>query len=252
MSGPAAVTCIIPVYNAERYLGETLDSVFAQTYRPIEVIVVDDGSTDGSADIIAAHGGRITTLRQANAGAAAARNRGIAAAESDFIALGDADDLWHPERLSRQMSCFAERPELDMCIPHIEPFWTPDLPAHKDTYRDPRIGVVTHASVTMAVVARRALFDRIGAFDTSLRTSDDQDWYLRAIEGGATIEILPEVLLYYRLHDSNMSRLEATQCALELAEIVKRSLDRRRPQTGGRANLIDIPGTRDSEKRRRY
>ena len=235
------VSCIIPVYNAERYLDATLDSVMAQTYRPFEVIVVDDGSTDGTADILAARGDRIQTLRQANAGAAAARNRGIEAAQSQFIALGDGDDLWHPERLSRQMARFAERPEIDMCFPHVESFWSPDLADLELAHDDPRAGVITPASVTMAMVTRRALFGRIGVFDTGFRISDDQDWYLRAVEGGAVIEVLPDILLRRRLHLSNITRREAARCALELAEIVKRSLDRRRRASGGQPRLLDMP-----------
>jgi glycosyltransferase involved in cell wall biosynthesis len=238
---PELVSCVIPVYNAERYLGETLDSVLAQTYRPFEVIVVDDGSTDSTPDIVAAHADRIRCLRQANAGAAAARNRGIEAAQSEFIALGDGDDLWHPARLDRQMARFAERPELDMCFPHVESFWSPDLSDLEDNYNDPRAGTILPAAVTMAMVARRALFEQIGDFDTAYRISDDQDWYLRVVEGGAVIEVLPDVLLKRRLYVSNITRLEAARCGLELAEIVKRSLDRRRRESGGRPRLLDMP-----------
>jgi len=235
------VSCIIPVYNGERYLGETLDSVFAQSYRPFEIIVVDDGSTDGTADILTAHGERIQTLRQANAGPSAARNWGLEAARGDFIALGDGDDLWHPERLTRQMARFAERPELDMCVPHIESFWTPDLAGQKDAFADPRIGRIAPATVTVAMVARRALFDRVGGFDTSLRTSEDIDWWMRAHECGATVEIMQDILLFYRLHATNMTRLESRQCIEDLLESFKRSMDRRRPEGGGRPRPLTPP-----------
>jgi glycosyltransferase involved in cell wall biosynthesis len=236
---PALVSCIVPVYNRERYLGETLDSIFAQTYRPIEVIVVDDGSTDRTADVIASYGDRIVALRQSNAGPSAARNCGLEAARGDFIALGDSDDLWHPERLSRQMARFAERPELEMCLPHIECFWTPDLAEEKDAYADPRVGRIAPSTATSALVARRAVFDRVGGFDTSLRTAEDIDWWIRALESGAIGELLPDVLLFYRLHATNMTRLEAGQCIDDLVESVKRSIDRRRPERGGRPRSLD-------------
>jgi glycosyltransferase involved in cell wall biosynthesis len=98
------ISCIVPVYNGERYLGETLDSIFAQTYQPLEIIVVDDGSTDGTATVAASYGQRVRYLCQTNQGKAAARNRGFGAAQSEFIAFIDADDLWHPEKLTRQIT----------------------------------------------------------------------------------------------------------------------------------------------------
>jgi len=243
---PALVSCIIPVHNGERYLDETLDSVIAQSYRPIEVIVVDDGSTDRSAEIVAARGDRLTLLCQANAGVASARNRGLEAVKSEFVAFGDHDDIWHPERLSRQMPCFTDRPDLDMCIAHIKSFWTPDLADQRDDYSDPLVDVVAPATVTTGMVVRRAVFDRIGVFDSAFRVADHQDWYLRAIDGGAVIELLPDVLQYRRLHATNMTRTEAPRYAVELAEIVKRSLDRRRRQGSGRVRPLDLPVVADS------
>src|SRR2546426_10667200 len=93
------ISCIVPVFNGERYLHETLNSILAQTYRPLEIIVADDGSTDGTRTIVASYGQQVRYLWQLNAGPAAARNLGLTAAKGEFIAFLDADDLWHPEKL---------------------------------------------------------------------------------------------------------------------------------------------------------
>jgi glycosyltransferase involved in cell wall biosynthesis len=98
------ISCIVPVFNGERYLGEALDSILAQTYRPLEVVVVDDGSAEGAAAVVARYRDQIRPLFQPNAGQAAARNLGLSVARGEFVAFLDADDLWHPEKLARQMA----------------------------------------------------------------------------------------------------------------------------------------------------
>src|SRR5688572_23408840 len=105
MQGPL-ITCIIAVYNGERYLGEALDSILGQTYQPLRVVVADDGSTDKTAEVAAHYGARIIYLHQSNQGYAASKNLGLNAAQGDFVAFLDADDLWHPEKLERQMARF--------------------------------------------------------------------------------------------------------------------------------------------------
>ena len=115
-------SCIVPTFNSGRYIAETLDGILAQTYRPIEVIVVDDGSTDGTADIVARYGDRVRYAWQQNAGPATARNTGLTLAQSDMIAFCDSDDLWHTEKLARQMAHFAAHPETDLCVTYIQNF----------------------------------------------------------------------------------------------------------------------------------
>ena len=205
--GPAPlVSCIVPAFNSERYLSKTLDSILAQTWRPIEVIVVDDGSTDGTADVIAHYGSQVSNIRQANAGPSAARNRGIDAATGEFVAFLDSDDLWHPEKLTLQMARFDARPELEMCLAHLENFWgeapgdgTPAPAGH------PLVGpIAAYSPVTF--LGRRALFDKIGGFDNRLRQSEDTDWFLRAAEQKVVSEMLPDVVTFRRFHDDNVTR----------------------------------------------
>ncbi len=221
------VSCIVPVFNGERYLAEALDSILAQTWRPLEVIVVDDGSTDGTAHIVAGYGERISYLRQANAGPAAARNRGLDAAAGAYVAFLDADDLWHKEKLARQMARFEARPELELCLSHLQHFWEPEMKDEEDRLRDHRFSKPLPAYAIQAMLARRTLFDAVGRFDPSLRMGEDIDWFLRAADRGTVTEMLPDVLTFRRMHESNMSRDQATVFDV-LPRIFKTSLDRRR------------------------
>jgi glycosyltransferase involved in cell wall biosynthesis len=148
------ISCIVPVYNGERYLAETLNSIVGQTYRPLEIIVVDDGSTDGSARIAEAFGPRVQYCWQENAGEAAARNGGLGMAQTEFVAFLDADDLWRPEKLARQIAQFQEKPEIDLCFTSFENFWIPELAAEEQRYR----GICL-----ISTAVRLEYFDRFGS-----------------------------------------------------------------------------------------
>jgi glycosyltransferase involved in cell wall biosynthesis len=224
------ISCIVPVYNGERYLGETLDSILAQTHSPVEVIVVNDGSTDGTASVAARYGDRIRYLQQLNAGPATARNLGLAAAQGEFIAFLDADDLWHVEKLERQMARFHACPELGYCLAHVQNFWVPELIEEEKRYRDHRISKPIPGYSSCTLLARRTLFETIGPFNTAIDHADDTDWFLRASEIGAAMEMLPDVLLYRRLHRTNISRVRAANSREHYLLMLKATLDRRRRQ----------------------
>ncbi len=222
------ISCIVPVFNGERYLREALDSVLAQTHRPLEIIVADDGSTDGSANVVAAFRDGVRYLRQSNQGPSSARNLGIRAALGDFIAFLDADDLWHPQKLQRQMDRFKTRPELDYCVTHVQNFWIPELRHEAAKYHNHRITRPIPGYVTGTLLGRRAVFDTVGLFNPDLPHGDSTDWFLRAAECGTMMELLPEVLMYRRLHPTNRSRIRAATSRDEYLHLVKLSLDRRR------------------------
>ena len=223
------ISCIVPVFNGERYLKEALDSIRAQTYRPLEIIVADDGSTDGTAAVVAGYGGQIRYLAQSNAGTAAARNLGLGAARGEFVAFLDADDLWHPEKLARQMARFQARPDLDLCVTYVRNFWTPELIEEARRYKHhPRLAQALPGYITSALLAPGALFDSVGKFNTALQHADDAEWFLRAAENGAVMELLPDVLVHRRLHLANLSRRLAGANRDEYVRLIKASLNRRR------------------------
>ncbi len=228
MTTEPLVSCIVPVYNGERYLGETLDSIFGQTYRPLEVIVADDGSTDGSTAAAASYGPRVRFASHAHAGLPATRNLGLSIAQGELIAFLDADDLWHPEKLERQAARFRARPELDLCVTHVRNFWVPELAAEREQYRDRRYAQPLPGYTCVTLLAKRTLFDAVGSFNTELVLGDDNEWFLRAFDFGAVRELLPDVLVYRRLHPSNMSRQLLSDIPDALVQIVKMTLDRRR------------------------
>jgi glycosyltransferase involved in cell wall biosynthesis len=224
------VSCIVPVFNGEGYLREALDSILAQTYRPMEIIVADDGSTDGTVALVADYGGQVRYLFQPNAGTAAACNLGLTAAQGDFVAFLAADDLWHPEKLSRQISRFQARPDLDLCVTHVQNFWIPELQEEAERFRHHRIAQPLPGYVPQTLLARRALFERVGNFNAALRHADATDWFLRAAERGAVMELLRDVLVYRRLHQRNLSRQMASTSRGEYLNLVKAALDRRRSE----------------------
>jgi glycosyltransferase involved in cell wall biosynthesis len=229
------ISCIVPVFNGERYLGEALDSILAQTYRPIEIIVVDDGSTDGTGELVARYGDRIRYFRQNNEGAPTARNAGLSAARGAFVAFLDSDDLWHPDKLERQMGRFEAQPELDLCVTHLQRFWIPELETERKRFQDHRLAEVLPGYITQTLLARRNVFDSVGNFNTSRRVGDPMDWFLRAAEQGVVMELLPDLLVYQRLHENNLSVELGTRRMKHhmqdaILHVLKASLDRRRSQ----------------------
>src|SRR2546425_8625651 len=158
------VSCIVPVFNGEHYLREALESILQQTYRPLEIIVIDDGSTDNSAVVVASYGEQIIYLRQVNSGPAAARNRGLQEARGEFIAFLDQDDLWHPEKLARQMARFKTQPELVLCITYAQDFWVPELQEEAARLGNHRYAQPQAGFLLQALLARRPLFETGGHF----------------------------------------------------------------------------------------
>ncbi len=222
------ISCIVPVFNGERYLAEALNSIIAQPHKPLEIIVADDGSSDETASVARGYGARVRYVWQANQGPAAARNLGLSRAEGDFIAFLDADDIWYPEKLERQMARFRARPELEYCVTHVQNFCTPKDGETASGLENYYVGRPLPGYVTQTLLVRRSFFDRIGPFNTVLTHGDDTDWYLRAKESGAEMELLHDSLVFRRLHDANLSKLQAAASRNEYLHMLKAALDRRR------------------------
>jgi glycosyltransferase involved in cell wall biosynthesis len=223
----ALISCIVPAFNAERYLPESLQSVIDQSYRPIEILVVDDGSSDATA-VIARQFPGVRVITQQNAGPAAARNTGVTETTGDLIAFQDADDLWHPEKLRKQFERFQQRSNLELCTCQIYNFWTPDRLEEAGDYNDPRQDKVYSGFVMQTLLCRRSAFNRIGPLRTDYRTGEDSDWFMRARDLGAVMETVPEVLVRRRLHPSNLTRQAGSEVRHFLLDAVHESIRRRR------------------------
>jgi glycosyltransferase involved in cell wall biosynthesis len=225
-----SVSCIIPVFNMEAWLGEAVASVLAQSVTASEIIVVDDGSTDASAIVAERFGPAVTLIRQAHAGVSAARNRGIAAARGAFIAFLDADDRFYPDRFREQLAAFAEDPALAFCDAHSEWFWSEDLP-EEERRADPRYDFPFWRTASPGHIGtwlvRRELFSRIGLFDETLSFSEDTDWLLRARDAGIAMRTLPQSLAARRLHRGNATAGSRTAQVKSLIGAIRRSHLRR-------------------------
>ena len=208
MSQPI-VSYIMAVHNIERYVAESLRSILAQS-RPVdEILVVDDGSTDGTAEVVREQGGPIRVIGQANAGQSAARNRGVRESRGDYIAFLDGDDLIHPQKIERQLACFDARPELMLVDAYTQNFWSPEVPEDQRELQGWQ--KLTHSDKPWpgfigTWLFRRSLWDTVGVFDEGRTFAEDSDWHDRAIDTGLPIETLPAVLARRRLHLHNLTR----------------------------------------------
>jgi glycosyltransferase involved in cell wall biosynthesis len=226
-----SVSVIIPAYNAERYLSEALASVSSQSFAPEEIIVVDDGSTDGTEEVVRKHGGSIRIFKQFHKGAGAARNLGVESARGEFVSFLDADDLWSPEKLSLQLGVFQSRAETDMVFGRVRQFISPELEeAVKSKIDCPEDSMPGFHAGTLLM--RKETFLKVGFFNTGLNVGEFIDWYLKAVELGLQSFMLPDVVMLRRLHGTNLVIREKGSRA-DYARILKASLDRRRAAQKG-------------------
>lgn len=226
------VSCIIPVYNGADFLAEAVTSVLAQRHPALEVVVVDDGSTDDTPRVAASFGERVRYVRQDNAGPAVARNTGLAKTRGELVAFLDADDRWHETKLARQMAALEAQPELDYVVALVQNFWTDAAAAAREQARDHPRSKPIPGFVTGTLLARRAVFDRVGRFAPERSHTDATEWFLRARAAGAREAVVPEVLLYRRMHDRNRSLEMSAGSTDEFLRLLKTSLDQRRAVQG--------------------
>lgn len=219
------ISVIIPVYNGETHLAETLTSVLDQSLPPDEVIVVDDGSTDRTPEVAAQFEGRIRYIRQENAGPATARNRGIQASHGDLLAFVDSDDLWEPHKLERQVAELNENPDAGLVFCHMTQFLSPELSpeAAANLRCDPR---PQPATLISCLLARRSAFDQVGLLRDDCKV-DFLDWYMRAQDCGIQSSMVAEALVRRRLHTSNFT-LRNKEVRRDYLAVMKSSIDRRR------------------------
>jgi glycosyltransferase involved in cell wall biosynthesis len=224
------VSVVIPAHDAGHRLIEALDSVAAQDpVGPLEVVVVDDGSTDGSITTARDRHPDLVVLHQERLGPAAARNAGIARAKGDVVALLDSDDRWPRHKLRTQVDHLRRNPACQMVLGQQTPFldgldqmpaWVHEPPAWVPLdWRDRIRGQVPLSSL----VARRGAFDRIGPFHEPLSLAEDVDWFLRAMEAGERVDTLRHVVLHRRVHPRNVSHDEVAMTRAMLTVLARRA-----------------------------
>lgn len=219
------VSVVIPNYNYARYVGGAVDSVLNQTYRDIEIIVVDDGSTDASRDVLLNYGESIKSIAQQNQGVSVARNNGVAASSGEFVAFLDADDEWLPEKIGKQVAMFRDDPSLGLVhvgvdeiddegrtLRHRLEGSTGD--ATRDLLALGRIGILGGGS---GLMVPRYVFDEVGGFDRRLSTSADWDLFFQ-IARRYLVGFVAEILIKYRFHNTNMrANVEAMESDMTIA-----------------------------------
>jgi glycosyltransferase involved in cell wall biosynthesis len=224
----ARVSVVIPAYNAERFLAEALQSALAQTTGRIEIVVVDDGSTDGTHALAESFAGRgvVCRTRPDRHGAGAARNLGAAAATGEYLAFLDADDLWPPGRTAALGRALLDQGERAIAIGQVEQFICPTLtPEQRARLRPPPPPGPGY--VAGGAMMRRADFLAVGPFDETLRLGEFVDWFGRARSAGLAEIVVPEVVLRRRLHGDNTT-LRERAAAADYLEVVRRELARKR------------------------
>lgn len=192
------VSVVMAAFDAAEHIREALDSAFAQDWRPLEVIVVDDGSTDGTAEIVRSFPD-VVYVPQANRGPAAARNTAVAHSSGEFVANLDSDDLVPPTRMSLQARYLLEHPEVGAVFGRQEWLNAPSWMARDSVYGD------VDGIPLSSVMFRREVFSEVRGYDPAFRTGEDMDLLVRLREHGIEYAVLPEVVLYRRYHESSLT-----------------------------------------------
>lgn len=225
MNGLKMVSVILPVYNCESYIKDAIESILDQTYKNLELIVVDDGSTDNSIKIIERFASpSVKIIRQENLKAAAARNSGIKVARGEYFAFLDSDDLWVANKLELQMERAVQPGAPDMIFGYVKEF----------SGHNP---MLTHAPLAdaqslkgigaISILIPRGNFMRVGFFNPIFTVGEFIDWHARAKDQKLTELMLPEILAYRRIHEGNRDRLQRHDVN-QYASVLKAALDRKR------------------------
>lgn len=206
------VSVIIPNYNYAQYVGEAIESVMNQTYKDIEIVVVNNGSTDDSMEVLEKYSKKIRLINQENLGQSGSRKTGLEVATGDFIAFLDADDKWNPQKIEKQMLLFTSRVELVYCGINLfseksQKVFATEIPTFRGSCSDsfieyPGVSIVLSGESTS--IFTRSLLNKVGGFDPELNSAAGWDFFRRCSKF-SEFDFVPEPLVNYRLHSSNMS-----------------------------------------------
>lgn len=221
------LSVIIPAYNAAEFLPATIDSALAQTHPNLEVVVVDDGSTDGTRAVLDAYGDRIIGVTQANGGPAAARNHALRLATGDYVGLLDADDLWAPTRAERCIALLEADPTLTGALTDSWRFTDDVADATERIFGDRRTepfparadqlaASARYNFLTASVVVRRGVVERLGGFDPAIFGAEDYDLWCRILLAGGGFALIEEPLSFYRVVEGSVSSNRRRQWGVHL------------------------------------
>jgi len=221
------LSIIVPVHNGARFFSELMQTIERQAYAPLDLIVVDDGSTDEIESLARQHGARY--VRQDKRGVSAARNHGLTHARGELILFFDVDDLMPPGKLYRQVHYLIQHPEVDLVSGHVA---VSLLPTADDRNLFSKPETLPLMNVGAAIV-RRAVCERVGGFDETVTLGEDLDWFMRALERDVRVVVLRETTLVYRQHDGNATRGSSGAAhAAAMMRVIQRSARRRRGPDG--------------------
>lgn len=224
------VSVVIPCFNAAPYVGEAIESVLTQVRRDDEVIVIDDGSTDNSAQIIAEFGKRIRYQHQDNQGISAARNSGLALTTGAFVGFLDADDLWSQRSLSLRLGCLTANPDIHCAFGWVQPFISPDMPPDvRSTIGD--IGETQPGRVAGSLLMRRAVIAQVGHFNREFRIGETMDWVARIDAAGFRSHDVGEIVLRRRVHGAN-TVIKQRNMRNDYLRVLRAAITRRRESSG--------------------
>jgi glycosyltransferase involved in cell wall biosynthesis len=219
------ISVIVPVYNGEKFLRDSLASIFAQTYRPIEVIVIDDGSVDGSGKIAQLYS-EVRYEYEQRQGSAVARNRGLAICRGELIAFLDADDLWLSNKLSLQAAYLAMHTEVGGVRGMMKNFLEAGMEC--PSWIDPSTLLQPSDVVSLGtILVRRSLLEAVGEFNPVYFQGQDLEWFIRVKESGIPIQGTDETVLLRRVHQSNISHNQSRRAQGRL-RMLRESIDRKR------------------------
>jgi glycosyltransferase involved in cell wall biosynthesis len=219
------ISVIIATYQRANYLKFALESIFNQSYRDYEVIVVDDGSTDDTKAVVSSFD-RCCYYYQENRGVSVAKNRGVDLSSGEYISFLDSDDMWDSEKLQKQLDVFTNSPEVELVFTHGKQFISKEISeTDKGKLYCPEESMP--APISSTLLALKSVFQQVGGFDENLSVGIDVDWYLRAKALNCKIEMIPETLFYRRIHKTNSGFLNKNK-KQQHVQVVKAHLERLR------------------------
>jgi glycosyltransferase involved in cell wall biosynthesis len=232
-NNPAFVSVIMPVFNAEKYVVEAIESVLSQTHKNIELICINDGSTDNSLDILRSFGDKIIVIDcEKNLGTSEARNKGIHVARGNLLAFLDADDFWKNDKLEIQVNCFENNSNLDVSFTYMTNFLSPELHKKEDSLHSHTSSPIP-GYIPSTLVIKKTSFEKVGYFDPKWKNGEFVAWLVKAREVGLISEVVNEVLAFRRIHETNKGVAEKSVSTDDYLKITREFLNKKRANSFG-------------------